>query len=135
MYKFLFYLLFFITLSNYGNSQELNFTTPIKLPETINTPYEESVPQYNSKTKTLFFSRSFYPKNEGGIKAGSDIWYSKFKNKTWTESSNEIKHLNNSGNNFVIGLKPTNNIIYLNNAYDKNGGMAFSYYQNGVWSK
>ena len=76
-----------------------------KLPETINTSYEESKPITTRNGDSLYFARSQYPGNRGGEFAGQDVWMStRDGSGVWSSADNKIPGLNNIMPNIIIGI-------------------------------
>ncbi|MEQ9441470.1 MAG: OmpA family protein [Cyclobacteriaceae bacterium] len=121
-----------------GISQTYFFSDPVVLNDTINSAAEESYPLYSANDSTLYFVRSLYAQNTGGMRSGQDIWYSKQQpTGMWSEPTNNMEHLNNRNNNAVIGISQTGNTLYLLNAYqsdeEEEPGMAFSFGMDQNW--
>lgn len=119
-------------------AQDYYFTPPQSLGTNVNSESEESLPLYSPTDSTLYFVRTLYQKNTGGMLAGQDIWYSKQVAKDkWTVPSNNLYTLNNQGNNAVVGISETGNTIYLLNSYEtsnsRNAGLAFAFNRNNSW--
>ncbi len=126
--------LFFIFFSISGQSQPL-FSPPIKIKD-INSVAEESLPLYLNSG--LYFVRSFYEKNAGGIEGGQDIWYSeKISDEFWEKPINNFPLFNNRDNNAVIGMSEDGKTIYLMNSYhqaeEKSIWIEMSEKVNGEW--
>lgn len=121
-----------------SQAQDFYFQPPTVLSDTINSRAEESYPIYSARDSTLYFVRTLYSANIGGMQAGQDIWYTKrLPNGTWSLPTNELDQLNNRNNNAVVGISKTGNTLYLLNSYqagDANQpGMAFSFNQTSGW--
>ena len=116
------YLLVLLLTASLGTgvaqAQDLYFEPSEPLSDTLNTASEESLPIYSKRDSTLFFVRTLYAENTGGLLSGQDIWYSK-KNAdgSWTEPKNDLDQLNNPGNNAVVGISDSGNTYYLLNDY------------------
>lgn len=124
-----------IFVSFKANSQILKFKEAIKLPASINSEAEESMPVVTQDGNTMYFVRSFFKDNHGGKFSGQDIWVST-KDSTWSEATNQIKLINNKKNNAVIGIKEDGNTLYLLNSYGGTvHGIAFTKFINGKWTK
>lgn len=129
--------IFFLVISNYqiSNAQLIEYATPEKLPETVNSDAEESLPLFSPENKTLYFVRSLNARNVKGKLGGQDIWGSTKKNGTWTEASNNFGQLNTKGNNAIVGINSSGNRIYLLNTYKKfSKGISYSELKNGLWT-
>jgi WD40-like Beta Propeller Repeat len=119
-----------------GNSfaQDIKFSDPVLLPNTINTEYEEASPLVPPDGKSLYFVRAFCPSNKGGKGSGTDIWVSQLDNNgSWTLPTNNLRW-NNKLNNVIIGVKNDSKVVYLLNSYNNKKGIAFSKHLNGDWT-
>lgn len=117
-------------------AQILKFEEVKKLPSSINSETEESMPLISSDGKTMYFVRSFHKDNKGGKFAGQDIWSSQKDDSVWSKASNQLGVLNNKKNNAVIGLNDDNQTIYLLDSYGGTvHGIAFSRLINEKWTK
>lgn len=135
-HRFIFLVLLFA--STYVLAQDLNFGDPVKLPVTINSDYEESMPLLSVDGKSLYFSRFASPENEGGEFAGIDIWVSERDAQGgWKAATNKEIPFNNGDNNAVAGISTDGNIFFLvdTSPYKKVKGIYFSKKIKGVWSK
>ncbi|MEO0334619.1 MAG: hypothetical protein AAF223_23595, partial [Bacteroidota bacterium] len=118
--------------------QTVYFSEPVVLSDTINSKAEESYPIYSPSDSTLYFVRSLYAQNVGGVRSGQDIWYTKQQpTGEWTEPLNNLESLNNRNNNAVVGVSQTGNTLYLLNSYQSDTkerpGMAFSFGIDQSW--
>ena len=98
----------------FAQTETPGFARPEKLPSTVNSSAEESLPLV-STDGTLYFARTFHPGNTGG----QDIWTSTSAGDQFAEAKN-LKKFNNSGNNVVVGVAKNGQRIYLLN--HKSGG-------------
>lgn len=69
------------------------------------------MPLLSPDGKKLYFTRSLYRENEGGMYAGQDIWVSERKEDNWTKAINTIS-LNNKNNNVVCGISKDGKALY-----------------------
>lgn len=118
-------------------AQTLQFSDVKKLPSTINTKGEESIPLYSPDQNKLFFVRSFYEGNIGGRYAGLDIWISEFVQGSWKAATNRLSEINDRSNNILAGINGTGTILYSfrSSATEKLQGIEFSTFNNGGWSE
>ena len=121
-----------------AHSQAFYFQNPVALSDTVNSRAEESYPIFSVRDSTLYFVRTLYSANMGGVSAGQDIWYTKrLPNGSWSVPKNNLDKLNNRDNNAVVGISKTGNTLYLLNSYQKDdanqAGMAFSFNQSSGW--
>lgn len=135
---FAFVLVLVLAFTFSAKAQRLYFESPVILSDTLNSNAEESYPLYSSKDSTLFFVRTLFKENTGGFASGQDIWYSKrITSGRWSIPKNDLKTLNNRGNNAVVGIADTGNTLYVMNAYDEKEqsepGLAFSSGPSGNW--
>lgn len=124
-------------------AKDIPFNKVERLPQTVNSPYNEILPIISPDGKTLFFDRKDHPKNMPSISAGKendDIWVSRHVSDTiWTEAERLNEPVNNSQHNYVCSVTPDGNVILLANAYLPSGkmeqGISISYKTiNGSWS-
>ena len=101
-----------------GNSQDviLDFSTPQKMPTTVNSDAEESFPILSKDGKTLYFARTYHKENVGGKYAGQDIYYSKLADGVFSEAA-PLQDLNDVKSNVVVGISADNQRLYLLNQY------------------
>lgn len=132
--RILFFLLL-ITGVHGVNAQLFEFYNLKKLPGTINSKGEESMPLLSTDQTKLFFVRSLYDGNLGGRYAGTDIWVSEKSRGDWKNASNKTS-LNDKDNNVVIGMHADGKTIYMMNTShsSKLGGIYFSRLVNNAWS-
>ncbi|WP_291726887.1 OmpA family protein [Bernardetia sp.] len=124
-------------------AKDIPFNKVERLPQTVNSPYNEILPIISPDGKTLFFDRKDHPKNMPSISAGKendDIWVSRHVSDTiWTEAERLNEPVNNSQHNYVCSVTPDGNVILLANAYLPSGkmeqGISISYKTiDGSWS-
>lgn len=109
--------LFASLLCAQANAQFWKHSEPIKLPGTVNTGAEESIPVFSKDSSMLYFVRTKDPSNVGG-ENDQDVWYSvKDENGNYTDCQ-RLKDVNNKFNNAVVGLSTNGEHMYLLNAYD-----------------
>lgn len=97
-----------------------------KLERNVNSPYPEHGPLLSPDGKTLYFSRSFDPRNVGGAEDFEDIWYSDWDNSkgNWGDSKNMGMPFNNKEPNFINSISPDGNTMLLGNSYSEDGTIA-----------
>jgi hypothetical protein len=132
--NWLFVVLFFSIEAGFG--QLLEFTDRTRLPATVNSRGEESMPLLSPDQK-LFFVRSVYDGNLGGKYGGQDIWVSEKNQVGWKPATNNIEYLNNRGNNVLIGIHKDGTRVYtLNSSPDaKLEGLYFSKQSGKGWTR
>lgn len=130
-------LVFFLHYSLFAAAQLLEFKNPEKLPNTINSKAEEGMPLLSPDGKVLYFTRSLYRENEGGLYAGQDIWVSEYGSSGWRKASNSIASFNNKNNNVVVGISGDGRTIYMVNAspYHRMDGIYFSKRAGSTWMR
>lgn len=120
-------------------AQSLDFGTPEKLTNNINSEYEESMPLLSSDGTTLYFTRFMSPDNSGGQYAGTDVWSSRYDvtTFTWGWADNKRLTINTQATNALIGMNPKGDVMYFQNtsATNRVNGIFFSKKFSGVWSK
>ena len=97
-------------------AQRYEFTKAKKLGEEINSAAEDINPRVTEDGQTLYYTRAFSKKNQGGIYSGQDIWFSTKDGSSWSNGKN-LKALNNADNNALIGLNEEATKLYLINNY------------------
>lgn len=112
-----------------------------KLDRNVNSKYPEHGPLLSPDGKTLYFSRSFDPKNVGGAEDYEDIWFSDWDdaNIKWAEAKNIGMPLNNKEPNYINSISPDGNTLLLGNAYSDSGsteagGASISYRTATGWT-
>ncbi|MBT1686402.1 OmpA family protein [Dawidia soli] len=118
--------------------QDLNFQTVQKLPATVNSEFEESMPLLAPDGKTLYFSRFMHPSNNGGKYSGTDVWVSTFDaaKRGWQKSDNDKVNFNNRGSQAVVGISAKGDVLYLLNTSStkKVNGIYFSKLLSSGWT-
>jgi hypothetical protein len=117
------------------NAQMLEFSNVVKLPSSVNSNGEESMPLLSPDQSKLFFIRSVYDGNTGGKYAGQDIWVSEKKNNSWTRASNNTA-LNGRDNDVLIGMKRDGRTLYTfrSSPSEKLEGIYFTTFVNNRWT-
>lgn len=133
---FLLFCLLFHTAA-FAQLQDLNFGDPEKLPKTINSSVEESMPLLSPDGKSLYFTRFSSIDNVGGKYAGIDVWFSERDGRGWKTATNKNIPFNNANNNGIVGISTDGNIFFLieTSPYKKIKGIYFSKKSKGTWSK
>jgi outer membrane protein OmpA-like peptidoglycan-associated protein len=110
-----------------------------KLPESINSPYNEILPMISADGNTLYFDRIDHPENTKGTWKNDDIWVSQRQNETWQAARRLTAPLNNEKNNYVCAVLAEGKQLLLANDYvhsEQNaGGISISQRRNdSTWS-
>ncbi len=113
-----------------------------KLSTTVNSKYREVNPILSPEGKTMYFSRTLYPGNTGGIKDREDIWFSEWdeQNQNWKEAKNVGSQLNNNGPNYISSISPNGESLtfLLGNIYKNEkkmkAGISISEFKDSLWS-
>ena len=93
-----------------------------KLGTAINSLSSERMPIISPDGRALYFARKDHAQNIGE-KNNDDIWVSYLNiNGSWSEAVNIGAPLNNKDHNFVVSVSPSNDVLYLANEYDSDGG-------------
>jgi hypothetical protein len=131
---FLLSLIFYIQSSD---AQVLEFSDLKKMPSSVNSNGEESMPLISPDQTKLFFVRSVYDGNTGGRYSGQDIWMSEKSISGWRNATNKFASLNSKDNNVLIGINADGNTIYMMNSSpsSKLEGFYFSKRIKNTWSK
>lgn len=137
--KKLLFVLFALLSTGAIGQVEFEFESVTKLPEIVNSEYEESFPLFDAANNRLYFVRTLHPENKGGKTVGQDLWYSDLQGKKWSTPSNELKPLNNYLNNSAIGISKDGNKIYLVGTYIKKvslqSGFSESVMEGDQWAR
>ncbi len=97
-----------------GQSDSLTFTAAERLCNQVNSSAEESLPIIDEKGKYLYFSRTYHPKNQGGVHGGQDIWRSSYLDDSWQEAQ-LLDGVNTKTNDVVVGIARDGRRLYLLN--------------------
>lgn len=137
MVRWLLFSYTFFAFSWNACAQLLEFKGVTRLPNTVNSKSEEGMPLLAPDGKKLFFTRSLYRENEGGIYAGQDIWLSEWSVSGWKKATNSLEDINNKNNNVVSGISRDGKKIYFVNAspFHKMNGIYFSTQNGNTWSR
>jgi len=110
------------------------------LPTTINSSYDELLPQITPDGKTLYFTRDDHPGNYGysNGSAAQDIWYSEMTaDGSFSLARLVAQPLNNDYNNSLCAITPDGQKALLMNVYHRDGtmdkGISFSVMDDGKW--
>ncbi len=98
----------------FAQQDTISFSTPQKLPNSINSSAEEGLPILSSDLSTLYFARTFHPDNAGGEYSGQDIWMSRLTDGEYT-TAESVKSLNDEWSNAVVGVANDGKKLYLLN--------------------
>jgi len=136
---FIFTLAVMLLNQAFAQQSTISFSTPQKLPNSINSSAEEGLPILSSDLSTLYFARTFHPDNSGGKNSGQDIWTSSLTAGEYSNAES-VKSLNNEWSNAVVGVANGGNKLYLlNEIADEKGsipGLSTSEYNTAekTWS-
>jgi hypothetical protein len=128
-------IIVFLIAVNSLNAQKLEFLKVEKLPGSVNSNGEESMPLLSPDQSKLFFIRSVYDGNTGGKYGGQDIWVSERKNNSWARASNNTA-LNGRDNDVLIGMKRDGRTLYTfrSSPSEKLEGIYFTTFVNNRWT-
>jgi outer membrane protein OmpA-like peptidoglycan-associated protein len=136
MVRFTFFLIACLSVRAFG--QDMNFRTVQKLPATVNSEFEESMPLLSPDGATLYFTRFMHPSNIGGKYSGTDVWISTFDaaRRGWQKSDNHKVSFNNRGSQAVVGISAKGDVLYLLNTSPtkKINGIYFSKLLSSGWT-
>ena len=104
----------------------------------VNSKAEEIFPLYNRTYDTMYFVRSHHYDNIGKNKDNQDIWYTYINGGSWAAPVN-LRELNNSHNNSIVGIGLETNSLFMINSYTstviRDQGIASSFVEDGKWTK
>jgi hypothetical protein len=128
-------IIVFLIAVNSLNAQKLEFSKVEKLPGSVNSNGEESMPLLSPDQSKLFFIRSVFDGNTGGKYAGQDIWVSEKKNNSWARASNNTA-LNGRDNDVLIGMKRDGRTLYTfrSSPSEKLEGIYFTTFVSNRWT-
>ena len=107
------------------------FSEQISLGSGLNSEGDELNIVLSPDGTMLFFTRSNHPQNVGGTEDPGDIWVSeKTVNGGWTDALN-IRSINDSGNNRIIGFMDAGRAMLVHS----DEGFGFSYNASAKWLK
>lgn len=129
----------FASLGLGAHAQFEHYTTPAKLPGTVNQELtEESSPVFSRDSSRLYFVRTYDASNTGG-EYDQDIWYSERQSDGSYSDCKLLSVLNNKYYNAVLSTNTAGDALYLLNAYsgkkDLQKGLARSEKNGTGWSK
>src|SRR5260221_7598532 len=107
----------FLVIPFLSAGQLLDIKEVLKLPNSVNSDVEESMPLLSPDGKTLYFSRILDPDNVGGVYSGSDVWTSlqDVVSRRWGKAGNHQLNINTKGNNSVVGMNKDGSTLYIMN--------------------
>src|SRR5688572_26139384 len=120
-----------------AQAQLIEFSNLKKLPPSVNSDAEESMPLLSPDHTRLFFVRSLHDGNVGGRYSGQDIWCSENTAAGWKRADNKILSGNTKDNNVLVGLNKDGKMLYMLNGSPsvKLEGIYFSRLVNSYWTK
>lgn len=129
-----------LVLSAGSYAQKAIYESRTVMSDSVNSSQDESAAVMSSDGKTLYFVRSFYSGNVGGVNGMQDIYFSnKIGDGKWSGAKNIGAPLNDEFHNAVCGVSSDGNRIYLNSIkirQDKTDpGISVSDFQNGEWGQ
>ena len=109
----------FLVIPFLSGAQLLDFKDVVRLPGSVNSNVEESMPLLSPDGKTLYFTRMMDPENMGGVYSGSDVWTSRLDVSTgrWGKAGNRQLDINTKGNSTVVGMNKDGTTLYLMNTW------------------
>jgi len=114
------------------------FEKAVKL-EALNSEAEEIMPIPYLNGESLYFVRTYIEGKAKERKKAQEVWASNRTNDTWSEPNSLFDHMNDLGNNGVIGSSKDGKTIYLFNSIQTRRklakGIAYTQLQSdGSWS-
>jgi len=135
MRQLLFLTIFTIITFN-SNAQIWDFTGINKLPGTVNSAADESLPIFSKDSSVLYFIRSFDKNNKGG-EMDQDIWMSYRQADGSYTDCKQLSALNSKYNNGVVGISKSGDALYVLHSYegkkDLEKGIAVSKSKGSGW--
>ncbi len=116
MNKLLFAILA-LGLTSKVSAQIWDFDGVKKLPGSVNTDLEESIPVLSKDNTNLYFIRSFDENNKGG-KLDQDIWVSSRQTDGSYSNCENLGSLNTKYNNGIVAISQDGNSLYLLDTYE-----------------
>lgn len=116
MNKLLFAILA-LGLTSTVSAQIWDFDGVKKLPGSVNSELEESIPVFSKDSSILYFIRSFDEKNKGG-KLDQDIWVSTRQSDGSYSDCKNLGSLNTKYNNGVVDISRDGGSLYLLDTYE-----------------
>ncbi|HNE46225.1 MAG TPA: OmpA family protein [Chitinophagales bacterium] len=107
-----------------------------RLPDGINSAYDEVYPLVAPDGKTLYFDRKLDPANIGEQHA-DDIWISTNTGTSWSTAINLGPPLNNKNHNFMCAISPDGNTAVVGNTYGAevtNTGISITKRSSDTWT-
>lgn len=134
-----FCLLSLVLFSTAGRAQNARFSVRAPLADSVNSPQDESALIMSPDGRRMYFVRSFYPGNVGGVKGKQDIYVSnKIGPGIWSKARNMGPPLNDEFHNAVCGVSTDGRRLYLNSIKVRHNktvpAIAVSKYEDGYWS-
>jgi OOP family OmpA-OmpF porin len=128
-----------LLLTSVGRAQNARFSVRAPLADSVNSPQDESALIMSSDGQRMYFVRSFYPGNVGGIKGKQDIYVSnKIGPGVWSKARNMGRPLNDEFHNAVCGISTDGRRLFLNSIKVRQNktvpAIALSKYEGGSWS-
>src|SRR5690349_9147776 len=100
--------------------QEQSAFLPQNLGAAINSEWDELSPVVSPDGKTVYFVRPNHPENKYGEFDSQDIWYSQYKDGSWTRAQ-RILELNIGRYNAILALADSGRTALLNGVFNKKG--------------
>lgn len=131
-------VLLFVFVPGLLCAQKVEFRSVKRLPTSINTVGEETLPLMSPDGRELFFARALYAGNTGGKFSGLDAWATVRTEGGWKNPSNQLPgYVNTTGHNAIVGISSDGTRRYFLNA-KSNERMAGIYVSTRVrnsWSR
>lgn len=131
------FLVCLLCISFSATAQVLEFGEASRLSSMVNSNDEDVAPLASYDGINLYFSRILSEQNKGGKYSGADVWTSRYDvtSKDWGRSHNKLEAINTPGNNVVIGMNRTGDVLYLMNTSPNKrvNGLYFSRLVKSKW--
>ncbi len=130
-------IIIFLAIPFFSGAQPLEFHSVTRLPSSVNSAGEESLPMM-SPEGDLLFVRALYAGNVGGKFSGIDVWHAPYRAGMWDNAKNSLPGgINNDGHNAVVGISGDGKKRYLMNARpnERMSGIYVTTRINNYWTR
>jgi outer membrane protein OmpA-like peptidoglycan-associated protein len=115
---FLFLLSSFFFFSASSENGGLFAQSIEQLGSAVNTEFNELNPVISPDGKTIYFVRVSHPSNNYGTKGSQDVWYSDYRDGSFTIARRMPNSINKDQYNDLFSITPDGNTILISGAYN-----------------